>query len=72
MNILNIQRREEYKTLARWIKYIKVKFKKTGTTFVTQQQTDGSTLKITDKTPLENVVTAEKLKKYHQTEAACP
>ena len=41
--------REEYRTLARWIKYIKGKFSKPGTNFVYQQQTGGIKLKIIDK-----------------------
>ena len=60
MHILNMQRQEKYK------------FRKSGTTFVTQQKNDSSTLKITDKTPLEKVIIAEKVKKYHQIEGSCP
>ena len=48
--------------MAIWIKYIEVKFRKPGTTVVTQQQTDGSTLEIIDKTPLEKVTISENLK----------
>ena len=48
-NIRNIQRREEDHTRARRIKYIEGKFRKPGTTFVTQQQTNGSTLKNIEK-----------------------
>ena len=48
MHIRNMQQIEEYFTLARQIKYIKSKFRKSGTTFVTQQQIDVSTLLITD------------------------
>ena len=36
------------------------------------QETDGSTLEITDKIPLERVIIEENLKKYHQTKGACP
>ena len=67
MHIHNIQVREEDCTLAKRIKYIKGKFSKSGTNFVTQQQTDSSTLKITDKTPLEEVIIEENVKNYHQT-----
>ena len=55
-----MQRREDL-TLARYIKYTKDKFSKSGTTLVTQQQTDGSTLEITDKILLEKVIIVEKL-----------
>ena len=64
--------REEYWTLARYIKYIGVKFRISGTTFVTQQKTDVSTLEITDKIPLEKVIIAENFKGCHHTERACP
>ena len=70
MHIHNMQRREEDLNLARQIKYIEVKFRKLGTTFVTKQQTYSSTLKITDKIPLEKVIISENLKTYHQTEGA--
>ena len=43
-----------------------------GTTLVTQQQTNGSTLEIIDKIPLEKVIIEENLKKYHQTKGAGP
>ena len=61
-HIRNMQKIEEHRTLARRIKYTKVKSKKPGTTFVTKQQTDGSRLEITDKISLENVIVAENLK----------
>ena len=48
MHIRYMQQIEEYFTLARQIKYIESKFRKSGTTFVTQQQIDVSTLLITD------------------------
>ena len=44
MHIRNMQWREEDPTQARHIKYIEVKFRKSGTIFVTQQQTDSITL----------------------------
>ena len=50
MHILNMQRQDKYK------------FRKSGTTFVTEQQTGGSTLDIIDKTPLEKVITEENVK----------
>ena len=62
-HVRNIQRREEDRILARSIKYIKGKFRKPGTTFVTQQQTDGNILEIPDKIPLEKVIIEENLKK---------
>ena len=43
-HIRNMKRIEELLTLDRNIKYIEGKFSKPGTTFITQQQTDGSTL----------------------------
>ena len=52
MHVRNMQRREEDRTLARRIKYIEGKFRKPGTTLVTQQQTDGRTLETTVKIPL--------------------
>ena len=58
--------------MARWIKYTKGKFSKPGTTFVTQLQSNGSTLWITVKIPLEKVIIAKNLKKYHQTEGDRP
>ena len=60
-----MQRIEEDSTLTRRIKYIEGEFKKPGTTLVTQQQTNGRTLEITDKIPLEKVVVTKNLKKYH-------
>ena len=66
-----MQRIEEYRTLIRRIKYIKGKFSNPCTTLVTQQQTYGRTLEITDKIPLEKVIIEENLKKYHQIEGAC-
>ena len=45
------------------IKYIGGKFKKTGTTLVAEQQTDGSKLEITDKLQLDKVIIAENLKR---------
>ena len=59
MYIHNIQRRKEDHTLAGQIKYIEGKFRKSRTTFVTQQQTDDITLEITDKIPLEKVIIAK-------------
>ena len=56
MNIRNMQRREEDRTLDRRTKYIEGKLSKSGTNFVTQQQTDGSTQEITDKTSLGEVI----------------
>ena len=49
MHVHNVQRREEERTLARWIKYINGKFKKAGTTLVTEQQNYSNTLEITEK-----------------------
>ena len=72
MHIHNIQRREEDLTLDIGIKYIEVKFCKSDTTFATQQTTDGITLEITDKTPLEEVIIEDNVKKYHQTKGAFP
>ena len=63
---------EEDRTLAIQIKYIKGKLSKPGTTLVTQQQTDGRALEITDKIPLEKIIIEENLEKYHQTEGAFP
>ena len=63
---------EKYCTLARRIKYIEGKFRKSGTTFVTQQQTYNSKLYIADKISLEEVIIEEKVKKYYQTKEACP
>ena len=40
---------------------------KPGTNFVTQQQTNGIKLEITDKISPEKVIIAENLKKYHHT-----
>ena len=56
----------------RRIKYIERKFRRPGTNFVTQQYTNGITLKTTDKTPLEKFIIAENLKKYHQTKGTFP
>ena len=39
---------------------------------VNQQQTDTSTLEITEKIPLEKFIFAQNLKRYHQIEVACP
>ena len=62
-----MQRREEYLTLAKQIKYMKGKSRKSGDTFVIKQQTNGIVLENKDKIPLEKVIIAENLKKYHQT-----
>ena len=72
MNVRNLQLLEEYSTMDRWIKYIDGKFRKSVTTFVTQQKTESSTLEITIKTPLEKVIIAENVKNYHQTKLSCP
>ena len=61
-HIHNMQRRDEYRTLSRRVKYTKDKFRKPGTTVVTKQRTDGIQLEITDKIPLEEFIIAEKLK----------
>ena len=66
----NIQILEEYLTLARRIKNIEGKFRKPGTTVVIQLQTNGRTLEITYKIPLEKVIIEENLKNYHQTKGA--
>ena len=58
---------EEDRTISKWIKYIEGKFRKTGTTLITQQQTNITTLEITEKIPTEKVIIEENLKKYHQT-----
>ena len=42
MHLRNMQQREEDLTLDRWIKYTKGKFRKSGTHFFAQQQTDDS------------------------------
>ena len=57
-----MKRREEDRTLARRITYIKGKLSKPATTYVDQQQTDGRTLEITDKIPLDKVRIEENLK----------
>ena len=62
MHVCNMQRREEDCTLAIHIKYIKGKLRKSGTIFVTQQQSDGRTLEITHKTPLDKVIMSENVK----------
>ena len=48
------------------------KFKVNEVNQVTKQQNGSSTLKITENIPPERVIIAENLKKYHQTEGACP
>ena len=65
-----MQRREEEYTITRRIKYIEDKLRKPGNTLVTQQQTNGITLTITDKTPLEKVIIVENMKEYHHNEGA--
>ena len=65
-----MQQRQEDRTLARWIKYIEDRFRKPGTTFITQQKTYGSTLVIPDKTLLEKVVIGENVKTFHHSEEA--
>ena len=47
MHVHNMQRQEEDYTMVRGIKYIEGKSIKSGTNFVTQKQTNGSTLEIT-------------------------
>ena len=47
-HVHNIQRREEDHTISRRKKYIEGILRKPGTTLVTQQQTDSSTLEITE------------------------
>ena len=54
------------------IKYVEKKLKKTLTTFVTKQITDGTIMEFTDKVMLEEEIIVENLKKYHQTEDSCP
>ena len=61
MHVHNVQRREEERTLARQIKYINGKFKKAGTTLVTEQQNYSNTLEITEKKTLQKVKIEEKL-----------
>ena len=67
-----MQRREEDHTISRQIKYTEGKFRKLGTTLVTQQQTNGRTLEITYKIPLEKVLIEENPENYHQIKGACP
>ena len=62
MHVHNMQRQKEDRTMVRGIKYIEGKSIKSDTNFFTQQQIDGSTLEITDKTPLEKVILAEHVK----------
>ena len=62
MHVHNMQRQEEDYTMVRGIKHIEGKSIKSGTNFVTQKQTNGSTLEITDKTPLEKVIMEENVK----------
>ena len=62
MHVHNMQRQEEDYTMVRGIKYIEGKSIKSCTNFVTQKQTYGSTLEITDKTPLEKVIMEENVK----------
>ena len=50
IHIRNMKLREEDLTMARQIKYIEGKFRKSGNTFFNQKQTDGSTMEITLKT----------------------
>ena len=69
-HVRNMQQRQEDRTLARWIKYIEDRFRKPGTTFITQQKTYGSTLVIPDKTLLEKVVIGENVKTFHHSEEA--
>ena len=54
-------RREEDHTLSGRIKYTEGKYGKPGTTFLTQQQTNGIKLKIIDKIPLKKVIVIEKI-----------
>ena len=63
---------EEDCTLDRRIKYIEGKLRKSGTTFVTQQQTDIKSLEITDTTPLEKVIFVGNMKGYNHTEGSSP
>ena len=72
MHIRNMQQQQEDCTMDIRIKYIEDQFRKSGTTFVTEQQTGGSTLDIIDKTPLEKVIIEENVKVYRHTEGACP
>ena len=72
MHVCNMQRREEECTLSIIIKYTEGKFGNLYTTLVTQQQTDGITLEITNKMPLKKVIIAKKKENYHQTEEPCP
>ena len=72
MHLCNIQRRKEDRNLARRIKYIEGKSRKPGTTLVTLQKIDDSTLEITDKIPPVNIIIAEQIKVFHQTKAALP
>ena len=67
-----LKRIEEDRTLYRRIKPIEGKFKKLSAILVTQQQTYGSTLESTDKIPLEIFIIKQNLKKYQQTNGACP
>ena len=55
-HVSNMQRREEYHTIARRIKYTEGKFGKPGITIFTQQQTDGRTMEITDKITIQKVI----------------
>ena len=66
-----MQWQEEDRTLSIRVKYIEVKFRKSGTTFFTQEEPDGITLEITYKPPLEKVIISENVKKYHQIEGSC-
>ena len=72
IHICNMQPWEEDCNLDRQIKYTKGRFRKSGTIFVTLQQTDGITLEIVDKTPLEKFIIEESVKTYHRTKVACP
>ena len=59
MHVRNMQKIEENRNLARQVKYTKGKFRNPDNTLVTQQQTNCSTLEITDKIPLEKVIIEE-------------
>ena len=63
---------EQTRKKHRCIKFVEKELKKTLTTFVAKETTDGIIMVFTDKATLEEEIIAENIKKYHQTEDSCP
>ena len=64
--------REQLRDMYRKLRMINKKINNLSTSFVPQTTNSGDTIDITDREEMEQAITNENKKKYHQTELTCP